>query len=455
MRSKIPMLCLSALLFTALGSEAFPPSENAVGSPVAIGSPVRVSIDPENRRYHFGMQACVDGPGKCDDGNIMASAACDNLHPIQWNFSKIVSLVAADNGPAKTSCSQYQIAASPKWISSAVWVDKKSEIMVIDPKQNEIFLYAVGSKAPEVLLPDRPKEQKVNGAAKSRVRYIIKAGTNALILNADLRVNQELDIRRDHLGHFNGLGSFYDWDTTPDQIFAIGMFNDSPMPDPRNFHLGFLKADLGKDAASVNNAKLLMPLEDSPYYVLGHNYVATNDFAAFVLKMKDDSDAELWEFDRNGGRKRRLLEKTFPAEFRHIPRIVSGTDGPGDSASLFKEIEGYHIPVGVYGFERMLYLLARSPSESGATTWWLYKIDPQKDKIVGKRLRLPTTSNHISIVPTSTSWFIFEKGPVQSKGSQKIETLITIPTSWIINPSSPLVEDSKGSTCVRTEKKTA
>jgi hypothetical protein len=328
--------------------------------------------------------------------------------------------------------------------------------MVVDPRQNEVLLYSVDANTSEIFLPGHPKAKKVSGAAKSQARYILKMGNKALILDAYLKGNQELDIGRDHAGHLNGLGSLYDWAAARDQIFAIGMFSDSAAVTSasKDFHLGFLEAHIGKDTASIDDAKFLMPLEDSPYYVLGHSYVAANDLSAFMLKMNAGSSAELWEFTFANGRKRRLLEKTFPAEFRRIPRIVSETDGPENSVGLYGEIEHYHLPVGIYGFEKMLYLLARSPIEGG-TAWWLYQIDPGSDKLVG-RLRLPTTADHVSIVPASNAWFIFEKGPVQAGGSQKIETLITIPTNWIVNPlSSPLADGSKGRTCARMEKKTA
>src|SRR5437764_15418965 len=104
----------------------------------------------------------------------------------------------------------------------------------------------------------------------------------------------------------------------------------------------------------------------------------------------------------------------------------------------------------------MLYLLALSPSET-QTIWWLYQIDPLRDKIIG-RVLLPTAAQHITLVPTSAYWFIFEKGSVQDPGRQKIGSLLAIPTNWLVNPiSSPLNENhSKASgsfLCIMADKR--
>ena len=84
------------------------------------------------------------------------------------------------------------------------------------------------------------------------------------------------------------------------------------------------------------------------------------------------------------------------------------------------------------GQGEFLYLLTRKPAVGGKTLWTLFKIDPRyhqgKGKIVG-HVELPTSANHLTVVPSEETWYIFERGPVGLQQTQKIDSMISIPYS--------------------------
>jgi len=329
--------------------------------------------------------------------------------------------------------------------------------MVVDPISDRVLLYSTNGLPLGALSKELTNNEMVDGSDKASSSYILKlSGPKALILNERLtRINSNLDLGRSGDGT-GGFGALYNWATASDQLFAVGTFHSSESLEnsSSNYQLGFLRGRLKRGSVHVEKVELVKPFDFSPYYMLGHRYVTVNDDAAFFLSMK--GSAELYTMSLSSEQGLRKLKPTaLPSEYSQVPSLPAAA-GPSDASLIFRAIESNSLLVGIYGYGHMLYLLARSPS-GNQTTWWLYQIDPQQDKIMG-RLLLPTAAHHITIVPSPTSWFIFEKGPVVAAGLQKIESLITVPTDWIVNvTSSPLRERNNKSTgkdlCARMDKK--
>ena len=88
----------------------------------------------------------------------------------------------------------------------------------------------------------------------------------------------------------------------------------------------------------------------------------------------------------------------------------------------------------------MLYLLVRKPERKGGVAeaaWYLYKIDPTgQGKVLGS-MKLPTSSEHLTIATSADKWFLIERGPVRERQQQDIANLVVIDSS-VISRLSPL-----------------
>lgn len=422
-------------------------SESRVASP---------ALNSGNRVVDFAGQACLEGPGECTGGsspNLARSGSeCGNIGETRWAFTKIKSIELTANESRNASiCSEYTLDLQPKWISSATWVDAGSRIMVVDPSSDTVFIYSSKGSPSELLPKNLTDNEKLESSAKISASYILKlSGPKALILDDKLtHVKNMLDIGKRGDGSLNGLGALYNWATTGEQLFAIGTFHQS---QSSGYQIGFLRGRFEKNATSIGEVNFVKSFDFSPYYTLGQKYITVNDDYAFFLSMK--GSAELYAANLSSGQALRKL-KTIPAEYSQVPVLPQATSLK-DAPRIFSEIERNNLLAGIYGFKKMLYLLARSPSGM-QTKWWLYQIDPQRDMVIG-RLLLPTVAHHITVVPSPKSWFIFEKGPVEDGVQQKIESLVEIPTDWIVNISSSPLSDRNNKSlekaiCTKTDKK--
>jgi hypothetical protein len=90
---------------------------------------------------------------------------------------------------------------------------------------------------------------------------------------------------------------------------------------------------------------------------------------------------------------------------------------------------------GIYGSQRFLHVLVRLVlSDSGEKTWTLIRIDPQRDLIVGETV-LPISAPHILVIPGPQYWAFVEKGRVRAFGEQEADSLLLVPSAWIVTAS--------------------
>lgn len=122
----------------------------------------------------------------------------------------------------------------------------------------------------------------------------------------------------------------------------------------------------------------------------------------------------------------------FPEGFDQVP-ILPVEQGPSADEAVFASLERASMPTGLLSHGAQLFLVTRRPEVEGGTRWVLHQIDPEKDVLI-QSIRLPTTSNHIVVVPGSVDWAIVEKGPVMGTGRQEIRTVVLVPASWIEDP---------------------
>lgn len=97
---------------------------------------------------------------------------------------------------------------------------------------------------------------------------------------------------------------------------------------------------------------------------------------------------------------------------------------------VMSEIEMATMPVGLFGWEGSLYLLARSPLPALRTEWTLFRVDPEAGAIEG-RMSLASEANHLIVVPGRERWALLEKGPVLSFGAQELLRIVWMPAEQL------------------------
>jgi hypothetical protein len=122
----------------------------------------------------------------------------------------------------------------------------------------------------------------------------------------------------------------------------------------------------------------------------------------------------------------------FPERFAFSPGLgESSNPGRESIPDIFNYLENATTPVGLFGWEGALYLLARSPGADRGTDWWLTRIDPATDTVAGT-VRLATRANHLMVVPGDPYWALIEKGPVEnSYEDQDITGIVAVPAEQI------------------------
>jgi len=228
------------------------------------------------------------------------------------------------------------------------------------------------------------------------------------------------------------VGSFYQWTVAGDKIVGFGTLAKTD----QDFELGFLRTSL-QPAGKVETLK---PFGHGDFYLIGYSYLATlGDDVYFVLM---DKHPAIYRVSPGSPNVEKL--KSFPDEYRVLPDFRSPPPkGPKSAPARFAELETFSMPAGLYAQNGMLYLLTRKPEGPARTAWWLYKIDPRRDVIVG-RTKLPTSANHLLVVPTAESWFAIERGRVEENQRQQIRSMVVIPTPAISSLSVPATCSSPG-----------
>lgn len=343
---------------------------------------------------------------------------------------------------SSTLCNTLSLSEKPSWISSAVWVDALQDVAIVDALRSKVLILSPNAEAQPLedagLTSSRVRDFFPVGFGKFGTGYFLKLlGSRALALDSSLNVTGELDLAQSVAGTSNGLRSLYQWTVAGNTLVGFGSITAPEAPD--GFRLGFLTMPL----ETRDRVSLVFPFASGDHYVLGHQYITTLGPDAYFLLMGSQPRIYRLTLGSKEGTPTPLSSNTIPAGFGKTPPITTPMTGPDSAKALFAEIETLAMPVGLYGYDGYLYLLTRQPEANRVgTIWSLFKIDPKGERVVA-RLRLPTSANHVYLVPSPKNWFIFERGKVHDGGQQKIATVVRIPSNWItegkaypLNPTS-------------------
>jgi len=331
--------------------------------------------------------------------------------------------VRADTEGGNGKCYKAWLAEKPRWVASLLARQESPPLILVDPVQNKLLGYR----------QDGSSEILPTASIRDEMGFLPTAvgrsdGGDILLELADgtvVQLNRNFGITRVILSlqarSSRGLrvGSLYQWKLAGNYMVAYGALLD----ERDNIIRGFFRIPI---TGSSQAPELLMPLADSDFYLVGNSYIATIGATAYYVAM-EKSPAIFRVY--SGQNPERLL--SFPEEFRLRPDFKTDMTGPRSAAQHFSELEKFAVASGLYSQGEFLYLLTRRPN-LGRTEWSLYKIDPLRDRVVSK-VKLPTSANHLSVASSESKWFFIQKGPVQDRQRQDIDSMIVIDGSEFLS----------------------
>jgi len=326
-----------------------------------------------------------------------------------------------------TTCSRVSLKqALPQWISSAAYIESQNRIGVVDPLRNKLLIV---SPLGQSILFD---EKDFGVSEKELTPAILSATNNGFLLSMIdqrlWRLDQNLNrIGLEDLDKTSKSGGVivttYDFVVVGGDILSVGAVKTK-----EGYRFGFFRAPLNEP----NQFTMLKDVPSVNYYTIGNRYMAGLKGKEYGVLMTPHPS--ILEFSTTGVS--RVLN-VIPDTYQALPFKTQPT-GPSSDELLYKEVEGRHMPAGLYAQNGLLYLLTRDPGEGGRTEWRLWSIDPSQPKPhASAPIKLPTNANHLTVVNTAKNWFIFERGAVQSAGNQVIGSMLVIPNSLISTNAVP------------------
>lgn len=355
-----------------------------------------------------------------------------NLNPISW-LAKALCLMMLLALPlhAQNLCRQVEFSARPAWTVSGAWTKDGNSLLVVDALNSKVLRYSTDGRLLEALTegtPGFPKDFRPSSIQATDNGFLVLSETaRILTLGNDLTYKGEVNLLDTAKGRQGQLSSVFDWAAvSANEIVTfsdIKLANDEwrtaftivPLKNPAGFKV---LGSFGVDEPGRN------------FYLFGHPYIAALSGKIYVVTMPGTPSL----VEVSGGEK--AAKSLHNAMLQQARPVLPPKKGLETVRSLFQAIEGSNLPVGLVGWRDHLYLLTRHPSpRSGGTTWNLSKIEPVSGEVI-YTAEVPSSANHLTMVPGPNYWAFIEKGEVKGLGQQEIASMRLISSQIIENPSS-------------------
>lgn len=362
-------------------------------------------------------------------------------------------LLAATMAGAQTpTCRQLKVSPQLSWLSSLAFQSTTGDLLLVDPAAKQIVKLATTSGASSPLelagleqgLPAEPMTLTETG---DRLFLKLRGSRGAFLDPASLRPTGApftwLDAALDQPAGVAGgsVSSLYtNWIFHAGYLLGYGGIAN-PGVDVRNagdearkplsVALGVLRAGFDASSGRTSQPRLLLATDENDYYRIGYPFFAATESGAYFLRMVPGQEVALFKVTDTAPFISEV--KVRPTWVRDVPALRQ----TGSVYALMNELATLSVVSGLYGQGNSLYVLSRRPSPSGGgTEWELHQVDLGGLTVTGT-LRLPTTADHLNILPTTDSWYVVERpGEVAGFGKQAISSVLEIPRSWIADPAS-------------------
>jgi hypothetical protein len=335
--------------------------------------------------------------------------------------------------PISTSVRRVALDENPTWVISAAWARGETQLIMADVKGRSLVTYDLAGRMVHHATIAGNAQFFPVAINKSEAGYMIR--NQAMVMSLD-----------DGLSRLETLYSTAEGPSGQETEALTYIYGWAPF---ENNLLLFGDLRTNRDAwssgivrVSRNNANCLQVMhrmafteQARRYFQIGYPMMASVNSNGYALIM-DDSPHVI----EVGVETRRL--KAFPGRFARRPAIPSVRS---DSlAGILELATRSEIAAGLVGWRDRLYILTREPAARGATRWSLWRLHPQRDALDSAPLILPTTAEHVIVVPGERHWAIIEKGPVVSDhvagdNSQLVSSMVLVDAAYF----SPVAGPSK------------
>lgn len=167
---------------------------------------------------------------------------------------------------------------------------------------------------------------------------------------------------------------------------------------------------------------------------LGFPYIANLGDTAYVYLLNEQPG--IYAIGHGAAAEPKFLAQ-LDKKLRLRPSLPSFST-PYEFAHTMQAVEIATMVTGLFAWENSLYLVHREPVGPSLeeTRWSLYKVDPTTGAVLASTV-LPTTTNHIVVIPGPKSWLVVEKGPVVDfLGQQKVKSFLIVPAELLRGDTS-------------------
>jgi hypothetical protein len=299
----------------------------------------------------------------------------------------------------------------------------------VDAAANEIIRYGDDGRA---LGTVNGLERQALGAlrpsqiARTRDGMVLKLTEGRLVfLDRNRAVREQRDLFGESQGERGRIAAIRQWALAGDEVVLCG---DVEKPG-EVWGFGYVRAPLDDLEAFrfVDGAEFSGPDDPAELFCrLGYPQIATLGDTAYFLVMEETP--RIFAVGAGDEAPRRLPATDLPPR-PDLPGLVT----PQDFPTVFAAVERSRMVAGLLASEDRLYALVREP-RVGGTRWSLHEIDPATGEELGSA-EVPSTANHLLVVPGERYWAFVEKGTVRDIGVQKVTGVLRVPAGHVENMS--------------------
>jgi hypothetical protein len=331
------------------------------------------------------------------------------------------------SGPGKAggSCRYETAVGFPSWVTSGVW--SHDRLLIVDVVNRKLFevskngvayesqsaigAYLAGSNITRI-------RSGAPGADRAAAPITVEfAGGKLLDLDRSLAPRRRTEMATDTLQSGDGnykIDVLIDWVPTGDGKQVVGYADiEGPEEGFRRWRNGFVRFDLENPSRFSIVRERLFPDDARVAMNLTYRLMASIGSMAYVALVDDQMG--LYRFGPTDQELRPM--RAFPAHLDgKLAPLLPSYASPEELPRTMKAVERSTMPAGLYAWENHLFLLSRAV-EKGQRTWYLSKIDPERDELLWT-VPVPGSAHHMMVIPGDQEWAFLEKGPVVAARNQ-------------------------------------
>jgi hypothetical protein len=339
-------------------------------------------------------------------------------------------------------CRHEAAVGVPSWVTTGTW--RNDKLLVVDVAGRKLVQISDRGVATEMRSalagylqafgPTRIREaQSQNG---DRAFMVEVAGGKVVDVDRNLTPQRKMELATTTMGMQSEAGQdsiamLLDWTQAGKDVIGYADIQ-GPGQGRASWKNGFVrfKADQPKSFSIVRER--LFPDNARASMVLTYPLMASIGETGYVALIDgQEGNLGLWRFVPGDKELHRL--SAFPKRFERTlaPLLPDWGARKEDFSEVMAAVERETMPAGLWAWDSSLYLLFRA-FESGERHWYLSRIDPEQDN-AGRDLsrtrwtvRIPSTANHMTVVPGPKEWAFLEKGPVTGWLSQETKSIFYV-----------------------------